>query len=236
MGQAVALIKSDAALLLGGGILTSNVGSLALELDKPFFAVNGLGGSADQIAKREENKYRFMKMPKELLDLSPGEKKFGERVVQAVEFVINNSNTKKELRYAVIALLGVAVVIPLLSLVLFQHSLSGKEARLVLVTCSGAGAGVLLAYLAGLFIHDEKKTLAGFLGQSSLALLLGFVYGLLSLELGELYQANYEGLSHEQFNSLAISMMLLGIAVGAGLGQASRRAFAALRRKADAGG
>ena len=50
VGQAVALVRSDVALLIGGGDLTANVGALALELDKPYYAVSELGGAAKVIA------------------------------------------------------------------------------------------------------------------------------------------------------------------------------------------
>jgi hypothetical protein len=68
VGQAVALIRSDAALLVGGGLLTANVGSLALELDKPYYAVSALGGAAKSLADEDYAKHKTMGMKEHLLN------------------------------------------------------------------------------------------------------------------------------------------------------------------------
>jgi len=234
VGQAVALIRSDAALLIGGGPLTANVGSLALELDKPYYAISALGGAAKVLADEDYAKHRTMGMNERLLNPSESDASFGESVVSAVEFLISHRRERVAIRNAVFVLALTLVILALFLGFLFRHNPWGNEARLVYTTCIGALAGVMLAFLIGR-AADRKVRTAELLGQTALACFLGVLYGFFVLEAGGFYKFEPDKLSAAEADSLAIRMAIIGVAVGAFLGPASKRVLEDLRRASKLG-
>ena len=230
VGQPVALLRSDAALFIGGGILTGNVASLASELEKPFYAVAKLGGEAERIATFEEAKLRHMRMPSDLIDVAPGSPQCGERVVQAIEFVIARQVGTREIWKATFALLAEIALLAFFLIYLYHGNLLSNEPRLVLTTCLGAILGVILVYLVGATLRNEKISYPSVLRQLGLAILLGLLYGLFSFEVGSIYNAEIRTWHESQVEELANRMALIGIAVGALLGPASKLAIQSLRR------
>jgi len=234
VGQAVALTRSDAALLIGGGPLTANVGSLALELDKPYCAVSALGGAAKLLADEDYAKHRTMGMNEQLLNPSTSDASFGESVVSAVEFLISHRKERIAIRNAACVLALALVVLALFLSFLFRHNPFGNEARLVYTTCVGTFVGVILAFLIGR-AADRKVRIAEILDQTALACFLGVLYGFFVLEAGGFYKFEPEKLSAADVDSLAIRMAIVGVAVGAFLGPASKRALEDLRLRFEIG-
>jgi len=223
VGQAVALIRSDVALLIGGGILTANVGSLALELGKPYYALGALGGAAQALAAEDLAKHRSMEMPSELIEPTPGVSDFGENVVRACEFLMRHRREKTALRDSFVLLLLTALILAGLLGFLFRHDLFGNEPRLLYTTCLGAFAGVILSFVMGHVVRREALSLSGLVGQTALACFLGVLYGFFTVHAGSLYGVKIATLSSEAVDSLGINMALIGIGVGALLGPASKQ-------------
>jgi hypothetical protein len=160
VGQAVALIRSDAALLIGGGLLTENLGSLALELDKPYYAVSALGGAAKDLAKEDYTKHRAMRMKERLIAPPLSDPNFGKNVIGAIEFLIDHRKEKVALRNnSLILVFSLAILAAFLQF-LFRHDLLGNEARLVYTTFAGALVGVLLAFLIGHVVDRRAISIA----------------------------------------------------------------------------
>ncbi len=230
VGQAVALLRSDVALLIGGGVLTANVGSLALEVGKPYYAIAKLGGAAKVMADEEYAKYRTLGMPEDLLRPSPADGLFGHKVVSAIEFLTRRQRNVNELRSNAIILAASVTVLALFLGFVFRTDPFGNEPRLVYTTCLGAIVGVILSFLTGHVFNRNTITLPKFLGQTSLACFLGALYGFFSLEAGGLYKVDIARMQPSDVDSLAIKVALVGVGVGALLGPASKRALEDLRR------
>jgi hypothetical protein len=232
VGQAVALIRSDAALLIGGGVLTANVGSLALELEKPYYAVGALGGAAQTLAAEDLAKHRNMGMPSEIVEPAPNSSEFGKSVVKACEFLIRQRKEKTALRDSVILLLLTVLILGGLIGFLFRHDLFGNEPRLLYATCLGAFSGVILAFLIGHVIRREALSVSAVLGQMALGCFLGVLYGFFTVHAGSFYAVKVEKLTSEEVESLARNMAFVGIGVGALLGPASKQVLEELGRAA----
>lgn len=232
VGQAVALIRSDVALLIGGGVLTANVGSLALELEKPYYAVGALGGAAQTLAAEDLTKHRTMGMAGALVDPAPNNGDFGENVVKACEFLIRHRKERTALRDSVILLLLTILILGGLIGFLFRHDLFGNEPRLLYTTCLGAFAGVVLSFLIGHVIRKETPRMSAVIGQVALACFLGILYGFFTVHAGSFYDLKLDKLNSEEVDSLGRNMALVGIGVGALLGPASKQVLEELGRAA----
>lgn len=223
VGQAVALIRSDVALLIGGGLLTANVGSLALELDKPYYAVAELGGAAKTLADEDYAKHRAMGMAENWISPSPARPDFGENVCKAIEFTMRQRRERKAfIRSIILLLVSLAILGGFLGY-LFRHDPFGKEPQLVYTTCMGAIVGVMLSFLVSHSVRGEGIKLPSLIGQLALACFLGVLYGFFALHAGSFYNVEIKTLTSEGVDSLAKNMALLGVGVGALLGPASKR-------------
>jgi hypothetical protein len=236
VGQAVALIRSDAALLIGGGPLTANVGPLALELDKPYYAVSALGGAAEALANEDFSKHRTMGMKQRLIAPSPNDPSFGEKVVGAIEFLIDHRKESVALRNSALILVFSLAILALFLGFLFRHDPFGNEPRLVYTTCAGALVGVLLAFLIGRVVDRSEINISELLGQTALASFLGVLYGFFALEAGGFYKVVISKMCASDLDSLALKMAMLGVGVGALLGPASKRALDQLRQTSKLAG
>jgi hypothetical protein len=233
VGQAVALTRSDVALLIGGGVLTANIGSLALELDKPYFAVATLGGAAGTMAKEDYAKHLTMRLPTAYLAPSPSSPKFGEYVVEACEFMMRHTREKTELRKSIILLLISLGILGAFLSIIFRHNLFSNEAQLVYTTSLGALAGVILSLLIGHVIRREPVQVSAVIGQAALASFLGVLYGFFALEAGSFYKVDVKKLDSEVLESVAKNMAFLGLGVGVLLAPASKRALEELGKIAN---
>jgi hypothetical protein len=223
----VALLRSDAALLIGGGVLTANVGSLALELEKPYYAVSALGGAAQTLAAEDLNKHRNIGMPSELIEPEPSSPDFGANVVKACEFLIRNRKERTRLRDSLV--LMVLTIAILGGLVLFVFQKDPVEARLLYTTCLGAFAGVVLSLVLGHVMRREALSLSSVLGQLTLASFLGVLYGFFTVHAGSFYGLKLEKLTIEEVDSLRRNMAVVGIGVGTLLGPAAKHILDELR-------
>jgi membrane associated rhomboid family serine protease len=172
-------------------------------------------------------------MPRDLIDVAPRSQRCGERVVRAVEFAITHRVARKEAWAAALALIAEVTLLALFMTYLYQGNLTGNEPRIILKTCLGAMLGVVLAYLIGATLRNERISYVSVLKQFGLAILLGVLYGLFSFEIGSIYNAEIRTWHEGQVGELANRMALLGIAVGALLGPASKLAIQNLRRTAE---
>jgi hypothetical protein len=233
VGQPVALIRSDAALLIGGGLLTANVGSLALELDKPYHAVAALGGAAKIMAAEDYAKHRAMGMPQDCIAPGAASPDFGRNTVKAIEFTMRQRKDRKALRNSIVLLIASLTILAGFLGYLFRHDPLGREPQLVYTTAMGAIVGVMLSFLVGRSVRREESKVPSVIGQLALACFLGVLYGFFALHAGSFYNIKIKDLSREDVDSLAINMGLLGIGVGALLGPASKRALEELGRTAN---
>jgi hypothetical protein len=232
VGQAVALIRSDAALLIGGGDLTANAGSLALELEKPYYAVGTLSGAAAIIADQDLNKHQAMGMPTSALKPSAKDPDFGVQIARGIEFLIRKQRNKVALRTNSLIFLVTVLILLLFLRALFRHDPFGNEAQLVYTTSIGAIAGVMLSFLIARFTRGEDKNWSALPGEAALACFLGVLYGFFTIEAGSLYRADIPSWPQPAIDSLAYKMALLGVAVGALLGPSSKRAVEELAKSA----
>jgi hypothetical protein len=223
VGQAVALIRSDVALMIGGGALTANVGSLALELQKPYYAVSGLGGAAKTIAEEDYAKHRSSGMPEKFLHPIPSDPTFGECVVMATQFVISKRDERVALRTNSLILIGSLAILGIFLAFLFRHDPFGNEPRLVYTAFLGAIVGVILSFLIRRVIDHAQVSWPALIGQTALACSLGVLYGIFALEAGSFYKVDIAKMASRDVDSIAVGIALLGVGVGAFLGPASRR-------------
>jgi len=232
VGQAVALIRSDAALLIGGGTLTTNVGALALEVDKPYYAVSALGGAAKMLATEDYAKHKAMGMKERLIAPGLNDPSFGEEVVAAVEFLIGHRKERVALRNSISVLISTLAILFLFLGFLFRHDPFGNEPRLVLTTFVGALVGVMLAFLVGHVVDGKTLKIEELLGQFSLASFVGVLYGFFALEAGGFYGVEVANMPLSSVDSLGIKMAILGVGVGALLGPASKKVLEELGKAA----
>jgi hypothetical protein len=232
VGQAVALARSDVALLIGGGVLTANIGSLALELSKPYFAVKSMGGTAAVIAEEDYSKHVTMRMPPGLISPNPSDPDFGKWVIAACEFMLKRTTEKTALgKSLTILLVSIAVLATFLAFV-FRENVFGNEAQLVYTSSFGALVGVVLSLLVGHVIRHEEIDLSAVIGQLALASFLGVFYGFFALEAGSFYKVEIDRLGHEAFQSLTKNMAFVGVGVGVLLAPAAKKALEELSRVA----
>jgi len=233
VGQAVALTRSDIALLIGGGPLTANVGSLALELGKSYFAVKSMGGAAEEMAKEDYSKHVTMRMPARLISPSPTDPDFGKSVVAACEFIMKHTREKTALLKSVVLLLVSLAILAAFLGIIFHDNLFGNEAQLVYTASFGALVGVVLSLLIGHVIRQEPMDLSAVIGQVALASFLGMFYGFFALEAGEFYKVDIGLLNHEALHSLTEHMAFVGVGVGVLLAPAAKRALEELGKVAN---
>jgi hypothetical protein len=236
LGQAVALTRSDVALLIGGGPLTANAGSLALELGKPYLAVESMGGAAQEMAREDYSKHVTMRMPVRFISPNPGDPDFGRNVVGACEFMMKHTKAKTALLKSVLLLLISLAVLAAFLGIIFRDSPFGNEAQLVYMSLFGALVGVVLSLLIGHVIRQEPMDIAAVIGQIALASFLGMFYGFFVLEAGAFYKVDIDSLNRAALHSVTEHMAFVGVGVGVLLGPAAKRALEELSRVANLSG
>ena len=236
VGGAVSLMNSDAIILVGGRKFTKDMGYLAIELERPIYAVAKVGGASQDIWDLCSAIHKSLGMPQAQREPDPADPNFGESVAGAIEFLCANAAARRSMDWKdLVRQLGWLALI-LFACFLFLryvfHDLGGNKAQVILTTSAGAALGSLLSLVtlpfrstAGTTAHPE------FIRQLSVAVAIGFVYGMFALEIADFYSANITTLQPDKLEKLVQGMALVGIAVGALWDQALKRVWGMLGEK-----